>query len=568
LPSIEESRQDIFEFKSNNGTPLEWHKFINGGIGKTEIDSIKLKPFELNQIHSINYGERNNSLFNIACNLRDERKGFAEVLESISSINLTKCNPPLPPDEVNTIVCSAMRYPLLTTSNGNKSFDKITQLLIANSVAQTMNGKLHHVRGAGIWYMFDESKSTWATISESKINDLIIQDLRSRKLQFTNLINQTSGDYAKYILEIERCENSGFIDGTRKLLRSISNIEANVSDFDSNPMYVGLSSGFYIDLNTTTAYEITPAKLITKSLNAICDQNAKCPLWEKSVNEWCKSDKELISFLQTWCGYSLSGLTDFQKFLFIYGEGRNGKSVFINTILNLLHDYGTSINSNTLMLRSNNGGASGDIARLDKVRLATSIELPEGKVFDENLLKQLTGGDVITARHLYQSEFNFKPQLKLMICGNHKPIVKGFDEGIWRRILLVPFTAHIETADLELQSKLNAELPGILNWCLQGWKNYQINGMQVPQTVIDESKEYRNEMDLISQWIDDCLIKSSDSKTKASDLYKSYQNWSISNGFTSPMNSNAFGRRIKKSLGEPSRGSSGNLYVGVQVKVF
>lgn len=270
--------------------------------------------------------------------------------------------------------------------------------------------------------------------------------------------------------------------------------------------------------------------------------------------------------MQQWIGYCLSGLITFQGFLFLFGDGKNGKSVFTQVVTTLLNDYALGMNSESLMLRTKGSGASSDIARLAGARLVTANEMPEGRVFDENLIKQMTGGDTLTARHLYQAEFNFKPTLKMCISGNHKPVVKGTDFGFWRRMHLVPFEANIAKPDPQLTSKLLAELPGILNWCIEGWKNCNQGQLVIPQTIKNHSAAYRDEMDLIKHWMDDCLQVSLGGELSANSLYQSFKKWQIDNGFH-PMTSNTFFRKLKDRLGNSKKKSDGNYYLGYLFKL-
>ena len=296
------------------------------------------------------------------------------------------------------------------------------------------------------------------------------------------------------------------------------------------------------------------------------DPHALCPLWEQSILEWSCGDQTQVDFLQKWAGYCLSGLTTFQGFLFLFGDGRNGKSVFIKVLSTLLGDYTKAMNAASLMFQPARGEtASGDIARLRGARLVTAPEMPEGRVFDENLIKQMTGGDTITARHLYERDFEFTPTFKLLISGNHKPVVKGTDFGFWRRVHLVPFEANIASPDPHLTPKLLNELSGILNWCLKGWTMCNHGHFEVPVNIKRHSDDYRDEMDLIKAWLDDCLQASVGCLIKASNLYQSFRQWQLDNGHH-PMTSSAFYRKVPSHLGKPIRRSDGNYYLGHEIK--
>ena len=346
---------------------------------------------------------------------------------------------------------------------------------------------------------------------------------------------------------------------------STANIEKSILIFDASPLIAGLQGGQCIDLKTTTVREIRGSDFLTKTLGVGYDPQADCPLWKKSILEWSCGDQTQVDFLQQWAGYCLSGLTNFHGLLFLFGDGRNGKSVFINILSSLLGDYSNAMNSETLMQQQRGNSATGDIARLLGARFVTAPEMPEGRVFDENLIKQMTGGDKLTARHLYERDFEFTPTFKLLISGNHKPIVKGSDFGFWRRVHLVPFEANITKPDLHLTAKLLEELPGILNWCLEGWRLSNQGHFVIPQTIKKHSEDYRGEMDLIKQWMDDFLQILAGAQIKAMDVYQSFKQWQTDNGHHH-MTSNGFYRKVKNHLGTAQKKSDGNYYLGYVIK--
>ena len=328
---------------------------------------------------------------------------------------------------------------------------------------------------------------------------------------------------------------------------------------------MGLKGGQCLDLKTNTVREIVSTDLLTKTLAAAYDPHAQCPLWEQSILEWSCGDQTQVDFLQQWAGYCLSGLTTFQGFLFLFGGGSNGKSVFIKVLSTLMGDYSMTTSPESLMLQKRGNAATGDIARLVGARFVHANEIKQGAIFDENLIKQLTGGDTMTVRHLYEREFEFTPNLKLVISGNNKPIVKGTDWGFWRRVHLVPFENKITAPDVTLTSRLLTELSGILNWCIKGWAGCNQGYFQVPANIKRHTDEYRDEMDLVKQWMDERLQAVAGSSTKAMDLYQSFRSWQENNGHH-PMTSNAFYRLLPSHLGQSIKKPAGNYYSGYVVK--
>lgn len=302
------------------------------------------------------------------------------------------------------------------------------------------------------------------------------------------------------------------------------------NNLDRHKMLLNSPTGV-IDLNDFSVRKATPKDYFTKSVNANFDKNAKCPLWDKFLERIFDGDKDLIRYVQKVIGYSLTGSTAEQCAFFLYGTGRNGKSTFLDVIRELFGDYARNIQPETIMIKNNNG-INSDIARLKGARLVTTVEPNEGLRLNEGLLKQLTGGDIITARKLYAEEFEFKAEFKLWMATNHKPIIRGTDLGIWRRVHMIPFTVVIpeNEVDKQLTDKLLKELDGIFLWALRGLAMYSKEGLEKPTAVQQAVDEYKKEMDVVSRFLDECTEKAFAKSVKASELYTVYVNWCKQNG--------------------------------------
>lgn len=288
--------------------------------------------------------------------------------------------------------------------------------------------------------------------------------------------------------------------------------------------------GGVINLKTGELNPHNPEHYLTKITSVDYSATAECPLWLKFLDDIFGGDKDLIRYIQKAVGYSLTGSTAEQCAFFLFGTGRNGKSTFIDVIRDIFGDYATNIQPETIMVKSSQGNAiNSDIARLKGARLVTSVEPNEGVRINEGLLKQLTGDDTVTARKLYSEEFEFKPEFKLWMATNHKPIIRGTDTGIWRRIHMIPFTVQIseDKVDKKLKYKLKAEMPAIFKWCIDGCLLYQQEGLKMPKAVLESVREYRREMDVISAFIEDrCELTGS---VQSSVLYSAYSNWAEAN---------------------------------------
>ena len=289
-----------------------------------------------------------------------------------------------------------------------------------------------------------------------------------------------------------------------------------------------------------------------------------CPLWDKFLSEIFDGDADLIRYIQKAIGYSLTGSTQEQCVFFLYGTGSNGKSTFLDIITEILGEYAVNIQPETLMVKQiNAGGPTGDIARLKGARFVTTVEPSEGARLNEGLLKQLTGGDKLTASKKYENEFEFTPEFKLWMATNHKPIIRGTDIGIWRRIHLIPFTVQIpkNQVDKNLKHKLRQELSGILKWAVDGCLIWQREGLAQPSKVAEASKEYKGEMDVLSAFLDECTEQSGEADS--GELFRAYIQWAKeSNEYE--MSSTKFGREISKRY--EKRKSSGQYYIGIQLK--
>lgn len=298
---------------------------------------------------------------------------------------------------------------------------------------------------------------------------------------------------------------------------------------------------------------------ITRCLGASYDPDVKSDLWERFLFR-IQPDPEVRSFLARAVGYTLTGSVREHCLFFLYGEGANGKTTFLETIKALMGNYAVKVESSALLSRGRGapGGATPNLARLKGSRMALVSEIQAGTYLAESLVKDITGGDTIVARELYASLFEFVPTHKLWMMGNHKPNIRGSDLGIWRRIKLIPFKVTIakKDQDLELQSKLRDELDGVLTWAVTGLQAWVEGGLGEAEQVEQATEAYRAEMDRVGAFIKDCCVLGPNKRTKSQDLYTVYKDWCRSRGFE-PLNSRNFGAELKvrRIPGERSGGA-------------
>jgi len=310
------------------------------------------------------------------------------------------------------------------------------------------------------------------------------------------------------------------------LAQSEPGVAITPDQLDRNPMLLNCNNGT-LNLETGKLEPHNRAPLITKLVPVNYDPNAKCPTFRRFLIRIMGGNRRLIRFLQRAIGYALTGRTDEQVFFILYGTGSNGKSTLLEVLRALLNDYAQQAPAEMLMARSSSGGANNEVARLQGVRLVSAMETEEGKRLALSMIKQLTGGDTVTARFLFGEYFEFTPHFKIMLTTNHKPHIPEDTEAIWRRVRLLPFNVTISESqrDRSLPTKLRAELPGILTWAVAGCLHWQRNGLGVPDEVQAAIQDYRDEMDDLGHFLSDCCERDPRAETQSAVLYGAYQDW-------------------------------------------
>jgi putative DNA primase/helicase len=333
-----------------------------------------------------------------------------------------------------------------------------------------------------------------------------------------------------------------------------SEVAITPQEFDKNQYLLNCNNGT-IDLRTGRLLPHRKENFITKLAPVAFDEKAISPLWDKFLKKIMNNNPSMISFLQRAIGYSLTGDISEQCLFIFWGSGANGKSTFLNTIGNMLGDYAQQTPTETLMVKRQ-GALSNDVARLKGARFVTASEAEGSHTFAESLLKQMTGGEQLSARFLYQETFSFYPSHKIFLGTNHKPDITNLDAGIWRRLNLVEFNITIpeEERDKHLVNKLQEEISGILNWAIKGCLDWQRHGLCMPEEVKKANAEYRNEMDIISDFISDCFFVGPGYEVLTRDLYTRYIEWCEKNG-DKAMSKRVLMHRFREKGFQPFRSS-------------
>jgi putative DNA primase/helicase len=347
-------------------------------------------------------------------------------------------------------------------------------------------------------------------------------------------------------------EGQGKIQAAISLAESEREIIVMPDALDCDPWLFNCANGT-VDLRTGELRAHRRGDRLTKRAGVEYHPNAECPVFEQFLNRIMGGNSELKVYLQTAIGYSLTGLTREQCVFILHGTGANGKSTLLEILRALFGDYAMNSDFTTFAVRDRTG-ASGDLARLAGARFVTAIETEPGEKLSLSRIKQVTGGDRVTARHLFQSEFEFTPQFKLWVAVNHLPQVRSTEHAIWRRIRRVPFDVTIPDAeqDKDLLEKLRAELPGILAWAVEGCRKWQKPGLKTPSEIAEATEEYREDTDRLHDFLEDCCEKYDDAETAISELYEAYVRHSEKN-HEKPMSMKAFAIALLERGFEPVR---------------
>lgn len=400
---------------------------------------------------------------------------------------------------------------------------------------------------AKAWYVYDGIR--W----KPDFSDLTVERYAkylSRSL-WLYAVDVKSNEYQKYVQQLQqRKRRRTMIDDARDLLPVLQ------TDFDTDPYLFNCLNGV-LNLKEHTFGQHNPDLLLSKVANVNYDPDARSDIFEAFMEQIMQGDRAKIEYLQTLFGYAMLGTNAREECYMLYGSTtRNGKGTLTNTMNYLFGDYGANIQPETLAMQKNRDGrtASGDIARLNGVRFLQMSEPPKRMKIDVALLKTLIGRDVITARHLYEREFEFMPCFKLFINTNFLPVVLDdtlFSSG---RVKVITFDRHFDETeqDQTLKDRLQSPdaLSGILNWVLEGLKRYHANGntIRTPDGVRDATDEYRQKSDKIQNFIDECLNPDPQAVVKAKYVYEAFGRWCKLNGYGVENKTNFFDELRAKGL--------------------
>lgn len=412
--------------------------------------------------------------------------------------------------------------------------------IIADQFAEDNKDKLRFDASAKRWHKYDGAR--WKPDN----TELAFHEARmmTRGLAMTKANRRSTGKYQ-------------FANHVERYARTDRRMVVEADHWDRDPFLLGTPEGT-VDLRTGELRDADPNDFITKVTAVTPSASADAPQWKNFIHEATGGDDKLASFMQRLTGYAMTGDTSEHLLAFIYGPGGNGKGVFLNTVSRILSDYATEA-AMDMFTASKFRGHPTDRAMLRGARLVTSTETTEGREWDETLVKQMTGGDRITARFMRQDNFTFTPQFQLLISGNHQPKLRNVDDAMRRRLVMIPFNNRPPRKDTKLPEKLRAEWPGILRWMIDGCLAWQRDGLDIPDVVKVATSEYFEGEDIFGQWIEEWIMHDpaavGPKRARLDDLFANWAAYALAakeqpretRWFTSEMVKRGFDRKKKSS---------------------
>ncbi len=436
----------------------------------------------------------------------------------------------------------------------------------ARVFARLNEGRLSYVAQVGRWMLWDGIRWGWCGTGEEmqaakRTADAVLDHC-------IKLVRQDAERHKKRLAFALRLQNLPRLEAMLRLAQSEPGMSVGtMTELDADPWLLGVKNGV-VDLKTGAFLAPDPKMLITRQAGALYDRGAKCPRWLEFLHSIMEGDVDTIGFIRRALGYTLTGLTTEEMLFICYGFGANGKSVFSNVISRILGDYSQMAPPSLLTVRRDgDSGPRNDIARLCGARGLQINELQQGDRLDEQVVKMLAGREQLSARFLHREFFDFWPTAKPWLRTNHRPIVTGDDDGIWRRIALIPFKLKVAESERNpwLEQQLMEESAGILAWMVEGCLEWQRVGLSPSALVRNESASYRTESDLLGEFLQDEAISEPSERTMQSVAFDRWRVWCERGALRSGTKA-SFTRKLSERGFKESKSNGQRYYAGLKLR--
>lgn len=425
------------------------------------------------------------------------------------------------PQELDTKKAAAASAPeeaTATTDVGN-----------AERLIRRHGDDLRYVPAWKSWLRWDGQR--WARVTEEAVLALAIDTARSIYDEVAEAGKRGDRDAADALLaHAKKTEGASSLANMVRVARSLTGVAIEVDDLDADPWALNCRNGT-LDLRTGELREHRREDLITRLAGVAYDPDAASGAWDRFVGDAVRGDEDYLRFLQASAGYALTGDTSEERMWLLQGPGGTGKSTFLEALRGVLGDYAVTAEFSTFTRRERNDhGPRPDIARLAGARLVVASEGEDSQRLSEALVKNITGGERITARFLYGSEFEFRPAFKLWLATNHDPTVRHDDTGVWRRLLHLPFRHELpeDQRDPRLKAELvDVERSGaaVLAWAVRGLTVWRQRGLVVPESIRRSTEGYRASQDVLAEFLDDKCVLRDGAACTTKELKIAYKEW-------------------------------------------
>jgi len=425
-------------------------------------------------------------------------------------------------------------------------------------------GRMVFVTTRDAWLMWDGR--TWK-LCEKDEHIASAKECCKDLLASASAVFSTNQDMGKKLVaDAMAAHNWPKINAMLKMAVSEPQMAVTDKELDSNPMLLGVQNGV-VDLQSGHLLFNQPEMLVTRYCDANYVADMPCPKWVSFLDQIFQGDIATIESVQRLLGYTLTGLVTEEVMVICLGYGSNGKSVFNNVVQRIMGGYSRTAPPSLLASRrADDSSPRNDLASLVGARYVTISELQAGDKLDEQIVKQLAGREAIAARFLHKEFFEFMPTFTAWLRTNHKPIVTGEDDGIWRRLVVIPFKRKFEEdeKDPSIEGKLLEERNGILMWMLEGTRMYLRDGLKLSPRIKAEAAKYRNDSDLIGEFLADMTQPATNMKVNQQSLFNSWKDWCESNGFRSG-SKKTFTQRLAERGFHDGRSNGVRFYTGLKL---
>ena len=415
------------------------------------------------------------------------------------------------------------------------STKSLTQLEHCRILLGKHGHELRYVVDTGEWLQWT---GHWERRKDTALTPLVVASFEQMQLEAARDRD------ADREMKIRAREHRGHIDAVIDLLSREPRLQVTRAQLDSDPHLIGVANGV-IDLRTGALVEETPEMLLTKRSSVRFDSNADRTAWATFVGQIFGEQPEVMDYVQRVVGYCLTGCTDVQEMWLLVGAGSNGKSTFLSTLLKCLGEYGQQAGEAVLLDRARPGAPAPEMTRLQGARLAVLSESEQGVRLNEARMKALVSADLVTARALYQDVVEFRPQAKFMLATNHLPSVMGTDDGVWRRLSVIPFAQKfVVNGDRTLGARLEAALPGVLAWAVEGAVAWYGDGQLTrPEAIERASSAYRNREDILGAFLRSHFAEGG--HVMAAEFREMYEAWCVAEN-VEPIDANSIGSQMRQ----------------------